>query len=754
MPDTSAWTPGECFAGARGFVRSRLVFGIVALAVAGAAIWFLGDVPNRYRASQAMREGRVALLASDLSKALRFFRVAALARPTDEAIVQQYDQTQTRWVEMVSGQLADENAAKAYLTLQRLLPTEPMLVEPHLGHFRAKAAAVTAAARAYAEQQLANANEDVGKQHFEEACATLKAIEPLQALVPALPARLQAAREAQLAAALAAAEEAMNHGDFAGARATRQSVAALGAGREDYQKLGPAIDAAEVRAALQAASAATEKSDYAEATRQLAHAAELKALPEEVAKAQAGLHERARAYFAFLLARGLAANRPDDVAAALADGKVYAGWDTVDPRRLEEPASLTDFLSALDTCGLGPKAMARYVDRADIPLVIYCRAKFPADVVKAFLRDGYEQWSRLAARENFPGLALYLDEQAQTQGAPASAAWRETVLAQAIESTHVAVAVADPKPDANAPAGLNEAATAALRKALKERLTSWPSYVELDPAHPPTVVLRGIFSGFDAVDDDSDMIRKTVRYQSGTRQVRNPEEESLHDEYEDLLERRNNLVDGINQKQAFVDQVNSNPSADAFTRSQAVDRAIEIAGDRMLVSQWDRKLDDLRRRGRSLPRYLNEPVYSDETYRIIHHVYTCSLGWSVIAELHGAMQHVSAVEAETTFKTDEVAGNASHGVPVRSPQPVPREKLTKELVPRVIAKAANVDEVLAELPALTLQSFAAFHQETAPIKRADQFVALAYAWSAKNRILPRDAKKEIFAYAAQVLNLQ
>jgi hypothetical protein len=694
------------------------------LTAAGAAIWFLGDVPNRLRASRAMREGRVALLSSDLPTALRFFREAALARPTAEPVVQQYDQTQTRWVEMVQEKFAKLTPEEAYLALQKLPPTEPLLVEPHLGRFRAQTAAITAAARTVAEQKLAEAREQVAGQQFDEADATLKSAEPLKELVPEFAAVEQQTRDAQLAAALAEANDSLEAGHF---------------------------DAA--RAALQASADAADQDDYAGAIKHLDHAAELKVLADDVAKARTDLRERAHFHYGFELARGVANGQREAVEKALADGHRCAGWASVSADSLLQPTTLTDFLAALETCGLGPKAMEHYIDRLDIPIVVFCREKFPADAVESFLREGFVRWSRFAVDLKYPGLALFLDEQAQTHGAPADDPWRATILAQAIESTHVAVTVADPAPDAEAPAGMNASATAALRKSLKEKLTTWPKYVDYDAAQPVTVVLSGTFNGLSISDDDSDVVHKTVRYQSGTRQVPNPEEQSIHDEYEELLERRNSLVDSINEKQSFVDQVNSNPNADNFTRSQATDRAIEIATDRMLVSQWNNHLRELRQRGQSLPRSIDEPVYDDEPYRIINHVYTCTLSWRIDAALHGATETVSYLpKAGTIFRTEEVAGDASHGVPVRAPQAVPREKLTKALVAPLVASAAKIDELLAQLPALTLQSFVAFHEKTPPAKRADQFLALAYAWEAQQQKFP--AKADVFAYAEQVLSLK
>ena len=123
---------------------------------------------------------------------------------------------------------------------------------------------------------------------------------------------------------------------------------------------------------------------------------------------------------------------------------------------------------------------------------------------------------------------------------------------------------------------MDNAATAALRRALQSRLNGWPKLVEYDPAKPVTVILRGRFAGYSVYDDDySDVSTKTVRYQSGSEQVPNLERRQLVDEHNELLERYNQVAEDTQRKQDFVDQVNSNYNASAFDRSQAVDRSIE-----------------------------------------------------------------------------------------------------------------------------------------------------------------------------------
>src|SRR6478736_839352 len=181
---------------------------LVLLALGGATFW-LADGPNRYHASQEMRTGRLALLASDLPRALGHFRAAAILRPTDEAVILQYDQTQSRWVGLVEQQLQKLAPADAYLAWQKLPASEGELVEPHASRYREIKTRVEAGARALAEQHVADAREAWAGHDFARAYELLHSAEPLAALVPELSRQLKEAQAAEVAHVMAAAHESM-----------------------------------------------------------------------------------------------------------------------------------------------------------------------------------------------------------------------------------------------------------------------------------------------------------------------------------------------------------------------------------------------------------------------------------------------------------------------------------------------------------------------------------------------------------------
>jgi hypothetical protein len=116
-------------------------------AAALAVAYWVGDIPNRYRAAQLIRAGRVAQLSSDFPGALKAYRAAAFARPGDDSITREYDLIQTRWLEVVTRKIERLPPEDALRTLQSLPPTSDLLVEPHAGLFHERADAVANRAR-------------------------------------------------------------------------------------------------------------------------------------------------------------------------------------------------------------------------------------------------------------------------------------------------------------------------------------------------------------------------------------------------------------------------------------------------------------------------------------------------------------------------------------------------------------------------------------------------------------------------------
>lgn len=721
---------------------ARWVWIALAVLLAGVAGVWLGDVPNRYRAGEAMKAGRVALLKSDYTAALQAFRAAALLRPTDEGIIARYEQTQSTWLELAERKVDKLDAKAAYLAWHELPSAETVFMEPMLGKYQARTAEIDAAAREAVKTELATLHEQAEGGDFDSAYTMLKALEPFRALVPELAERRQEIETLQVTNALAAAQAALKDEKFDDAREALKPVAGLAAKNEDYAKLATAIGEAEVRALLRDAGKAVGESKLQEARELLDKAAATKVLADEVTKAREEALKSIRAQLSYGLAVAISRNDRAKTEEVLASAETLAGWKKVPADDLLKPANVAAFLETLKAFDLGSERQAKFADRLDVPLVLWARKNFQDQAgVDEHLRESFTQWSRYLATQHMPSAALFIDELARQYGAKADDAWRKETLDRVMETVGVTIAVRDPEPDKNAPDKLNADATAALKAALEKKLGGWPKLVPFDAKQPATVVLRGYYDGFN-VQDYPDVTKKTVRYQSGTEQVPNRQRQELVAEHNELLERYNNVVNQLNSKLEYVSSVNNNPYASDWDRSQLVYKNIEIASDRNLLGQWRQQLAELRRQGDALPKTVPEPVYDDEPYEYIQHHYQCLATWGVAAYLHGSEEQVAEYHASTEFRTDEVAGDASRGVPVKRAAAVPEAKLLPGLARELVKQAGNVDEIVRQLPDMTLGAFYNFHtaNKSGTLLQTEQFLGLAYAWERAGRKLPQTSE--------------
>lgn len=707
-----------------------ILLALAILLLAGAAGFWFGDVPNRYRAAEAMKTGRLALLKSDHIGALAAFREAALLRPGDEEIAARYEQTQAAWYEFTDNQLDHLDFKAAYLAWHALPDADALLTEPLLGRYRARGKGIDGQARKAVQADLEVVTAHIDAAEFDQAYAALKALEPFQALVPEVAERRQAAEAAQLAVAMAAAEDALKAEKFDDAREILKGAVKVGGGNVDYAKLVAVIGETEVRAWLRDARKAVGESKFKEARELLDKAAAKSLLADEVANAREAVLKSARAQASYALAVAISASDRAQVEGVLAEAEAYAEWKKVPVDDLLKPANVTAFLETLKAFDLGKERQSQYVDRLDIPLVLWARQNFQDQTgVQEFLRDGFTEWSRFVASHQMPATALYLDEQAEQYGATVDAAWRKETQARVPESVGVTIAVRDPAPDKDAPGKLNAEATAALKAMLAKKLKGWPKVVEFDEKKPATVVLQGRYDGF-YFQDYPTTTEKFVRYQSGTEQVPNQRRQDIVAEHNDLMDRYNNVQQQLDSKIQYVDSVNNNPYATDWDRSQLVYKNIEIASDRNLLARWRAEIAELRRQGDQLPQTLSEPVYDNERYFVIEHSYNCTGTWVVDAELHGPAVEVATFVAGAEFNTTEVKGDASKGVPVKSAASLPKAKLLTGIARDIVKKVEEEDEIVDRLPDMTVTAFANFHttnKSNAPTQ-TEQFLGLLYAW--------------------------
>lgn len=698
--------------------------------VLAAGVFWPGDGLDRYQAAQAMRAGRIALLASDLSQAISHFRTAALHRPNDEEVMRQYHQTQGDWYQLVRGRLYLLDPVEAYQELGKLSVTGPWLIEPHASKYRDLEATVLAAAREFGVVRIAEARRVWAKGEYATAQDLLLSVEPVRALVPELPELKQELPEqsqelqgGEITEARRRAGVALEEKRFAAAREE------LKAGHPEFQELGRRIDEAEAAVMLADAAEAGKQGKFTLAGEKLARA---EALGTDTTEMRKNLRDEARFALAVQLVQGIVAKDQAKTAAAIEQGRIHAGWEAVPVESLLAPRDVPSFMAALDKFGMGPESQGKFLDRIDIPLLLLLKARLPATEVTEYLRAGFVAWSRVMSQSKRPGFALLLDETARSYGAVSDADWRKEAVARAIASTKVTLALAQSAADPKAPAGLNGPATAAFRRALQAKLGAWPTLVDHDPARPATVVFTGRYAGFYA-EDNPVYTEKFVRYQSGTRQVPNHQINELIGEHNNVMDQRNQLVRSIDQNQDRVNWANSGGPLNTSQKIDAAAAAGVLVLQRNSLQKLEQQIRELKARAKAQPKYVTVVDYAEESYAVIKHNYTCSILWELSANLHGTERFVTEWDAATGFQADSVEGDASRGVPVKAPQPVPEQKFRISLVPALVAQVADVGEVIEELPLLTLEAFEAFHKKSPPLVRLDQLLALGYAWEAAGR---------------------
>jgi hypothetical protein len=323
--------------------------------------------------------------------------------------------------------------------------------------------------------------------------------------------------------------------------------------------------------------------------------------------------------------------------------------------------------------------------------------------------------------------------------------WRTETMKEAVESTGVTVAVAEPDKDAMAPAELPALATTRVREALRAQLGAWPRLVAADRADSGTLTLYGEYIPFEYVEEKPVVRTDAVRYRSGTKRIANQERNRLVERYNSILPERDALVRSINQNQATVNEVHDTYGSG---NAESAGAAGALVLQRHRLSKLDAQLDDLDAEIDGLPEYLDEAAYASETYKIVDHQYRATMGWRLVTEIDDEPLLVAEWTADTHREIREIVGNANRGVPVQAEAPFPENDVKTGLVGMVVMNAADVSEILERLPALTAQLFEVRYAKTADVfKKADRYLALCYAWEWAGHKLEEQPKIEQSAEA-------
>ncbi|PTX99028.1 hypothetical protein DB354_03150 [Opitutus sp. ER46] len=704
---------------------------------------WLGDVPNRYRVSELSKSAQIALLSSDFPAALRAYRAALVLRPGEREMQRQYQDTQERWVQTLERRLEGRSPEQAYAEVRDVPPRlELLLTEPQLGRLRQRVEGVATTMREQLDAVRAAARALAAGGNFEGAHAALQPLAAYPALVPRLADDRRAIEVLQVETAMAKARELAADGQPGAAREILEPVAGLAGGVSEFAEQLAAARAAELEQLVTAArsAAADEAPGFEEAWQALA-VAEKRGLAREQVEATARfISERALRHEGVALVKAVVGNWPEEVRAALEGLQRNARISATEADRVQLSATTLEF-EPFRTL-LHRLQLDRVDDalgyRMDAHLIFAVLDRFKdRSAAEAYLAEIFRGWAKAHAGAGHPAVAQLLDRRAIKLGAPEDAAWSraqaESIRAQS--EVTIAVRSRSPIPASISAAEIARAAHEALRG--RERAGAsgtWPRVVLSDHGTETAGDAARRITAETVVEvttsDTPLRVSRSVRYQSGTREVRNPDWDNLiaqRDEYHARFRSLEREVAAAKRRSA---DAQNNPN---LTPNQRVGEVVEAEA---LALAKTIQMNNARSEGmaiegqmRNTPLNVTEPVYADEPYteitrqrRFIAH---CTFTFWSGGEEIGTPWTVSA---ETTRKTFEVVGNASRGVPVRSETAIDQAKLGTELTSALVAKIARLG-TLPNLQNLTWAHALRRGAEAAdPFGVAEQLLRVASRW--------------------------
>jgi hypothetical protein len=719
--------------------RNLLVTAGVVIAV-GAGVW-IGDMPNRYQASQQQKEGQMALLSSDWKAALIALRESATLRPTDVEYRFAFDDAQKRWLEMLQREIQDKAPRAAYDTVMARAGMTGLFIDPHAETFARLIATTTAAAKAsvvasldegqklagqhrYADSFTAiaavkshaalvadfSAREDAVKvaevQHgialalesmdgkeFQKAYNLLDGVKTNAALVPGYEIALRRVRETEVRHGMALAVAATEVRDFAEAYSRLAAVKTFASLVSDYEAGLQTVRESEVRHEIGLALALAEKADFAASFAALDKTAGRAVLPDDVAAGKGRVRALAEARNIDLLGKAIVAGQADSADAIIAD---YARFTdstfTVAGRDLVGQRDLDKFLTALQALRIRPAEGQKRVRWLDVILVAAARKGFEdSKAVRAFLAENYIAWSRSLAEQGAPATAIYVNERARQEGATTDERWEKATLARLPALASLAIKPVELRSPGGASDSLQSPPVRALLRNLGAIYGSWASSAEA-----ATVLSLNLSLGAPKTDVQKLVENKSVRYQSGTRQVENVAYAQRKADVDDAIESSNAAQRAFRDAKSKADSEAKSGTTQNAVVANAVGNAIVVAAAQYAANQAANSLQSARATLASTPRTLTEAVYSNEPYKVITH----RVGYSLNLRAQSATSQGRVMgEAENwstgfAHETVEVVGDARRNVPVRDPQ-FPSPTVIANRLNDQLAKEVNRAEGIA-----------------------------------------------------------
>jgi tRNA A-37 threonylcarbamoyl transferase component Bud32 len=656
--------------------------------LAGAGVW-AGDVPKRFQAAQRMRAAQAAVLTSDWTTALVALREASKLRPTEVEYRREYDEAQRRWLEMVQRQIQGLEPRAAYDALVIRSTAAVALVEPYSDTFRRLLDDTTRAAREAVYEALAAISVAYGDEQFRNAVQALDELRPHARLVDNFDDHERSLHLSYLAFLTELSADSANRGSFENAyyllRDNALSPAAQAS--EEYAAAMQFVRETEVKHEVAAARDAAQAQRFDDARAQLALTLARGVLPQAVESAAAEVRQMAQTYSIDRLAQALVADGAADVDAAVRDYARFTDSSfTFSGAELAATKDLSTFLTALEELRLRPVAGEERTHWRDVALVAAVRSRFnDPEAVSSFLRHSYATWSRSLAKNDLPGLSLYVAGLAQKEGAPADSGLEGPARAALASSVDLAYAWAPLKVDGRPGERLRTAPLAALRAATAKALA--PVLRETNSDGSGVVLLSANLSGPRDTDAPT-RERGSVRYQSGTRQVDNPRFYQLRRDLNDANARAERAL--VSQRQIEQEARNTAQQANSAGGAAllAVVGGIGIGMAQKAYNEAYQEAENIRYELAGTPSRIDQAVFAEEPYEVITHNVTYRADFTVRTEQEPAGHSWAAT---LTHQTVEVAGNAARNVPVQAPVYPAASEIDAKLAAAITGSIGRLD---------------------------------------------------------------
>ncbi|HYC72416.1 MAG TPA: serine/threonine-protein kinase [Opitutaceae bacterium] len=700
------------------------------LAVLAAAAFWLGDGPARIEAAGKMEEARGALAGSDWPRALAAFRDARRLRPTDADYRRESDEAQAAWLARLHEEVARAEHRVAYDRLAAAAPVGELLDGSYAAAYHDLVSSRRAGVQGIVRDAMRLARSRAEAEDFTAALDALAAVRGHASLEAGYAEAEKDVRTRRLRHAVDGARSLAAEKDFAAALSLLAHVeadAALLGGQHaqavQFVKESDVLhQLGEVRAGPYAGSA-----DFTRGFERLDALHRAGVAVAAVEEAAAELRRRAEEFSTERLARALRAAQAAEADAAVADYARFTGSQfAVTGTQLLETKDLRAFLAALENLRMRPAPGSTRTHGRDIALIAAVRGRFSdAAAVNAFLRDELVAWSRVEEVAGRPGLALYLQDEARREGAPADAARDRRLRELLPAAVGLKVHFAPVRVDGPAGEPLRSEPARALRSAIEKRIA--PMFAAADRAGPDALAIRLTING-PIASDQPKRERKSVRYQSGTRQVDNARYHQLQSQLADAQDDMATAQRGMQSAEAEAKRQAANSTDPNAALAIALAGGISVGLYQNNYNKAANRAASIRAELQDTPRTLTQPVYADEPYDHVTHNMT------YVAELFAAaddMPQAMKWGAQTTHQTIEITGNKDRNVPVRAPAYPPSSTLDRQLAQQLADGIRDPSPFLLRFAGATVKRLAD-RAAPDPLEAASDRWALVLMWRAQN----------------------